>query len=132
MAGNVYDISLVGMNIQRTIIVNASENIANMNSISASAESVYKTKSLADINRLGFAELLNVNRGDLTEISSNYKKVFKPEHELADSNGFIYMPDINVAKEMLNLNTALRAYEANVKAFNVYKSMSAKALEIGK
>jgi flagellar basal-body rod protein FlgC len=60
------------------------------------------------------------------------KSVFKPDHPLADNNGFIFKPNVNLAEEMITLNAATRAYEANVKAFNTYKEMAAKAMEIGK
>jgi flagellar basal-body rod protein FlgC len=33
--------------------------------------------------------------------------------------------------EMVNLNTALRAYEANVTAMNAARTMAARALDIG-
>jgi flagellar basal-body rod protein FlgC len=40
-------------------------------------------------------------------------------------------PGVDHTAEMLNLNTALRAYEANVAAMNAAKTMAAKALDIG-
>jgi flagellar basal-body rod protein FlgC len=42
------------------------------------------------------------------------------------------MPNINVIEEMVNMMMALRAYEANVRAFNMSKGMYQKALEIGR
>jgi flagellar basal-body rod protein FlgC len=42
------------------------------------------------------------------------------------------MPNVDVVKEMVDLITASRAYEANVQVINAYKSAAAKALEIGR
>jgi len=58
--------------------------------------------------------------------------VYDPSHPDADENGYVAMPNINVIEEMVNMMMALRAYEANVKAFNISKSMYQKALELGR
>ena len=42
------------------------------------------------------------------------------------------MPNVNVMKEMADLISAQRAYEANIKTMNVTKGMAMKALEIGR
>jgi flagellar basal-body rod protein FlgC len=46
--------------------------------------------------------------------------------------GYVRQPNVNIVTEMVNMISASRAYEANVTALNVSKSMAAKALEIGK
>jgi flagellar basal-body rod protein FlgC len=58
--------------------------------------------------------------------------VYDPSHPDADENGYVAMPNINIIEEMVNMMMALRAYEANVKAFNISKSMYQKALELGR
>ena len=58
--------------------------------------------------------------------------VYDPQHSLSNEQGYVFKPDINIAAEMVTLNEATRAYEANVKAFNTYREMGAKAMEIGK
>jgi flagellar basal-body rod protein FlgC len=42
------------------------------------------------------------------------------------------MPNVDVTKEMVDLMSTSRAYEANVTAFNAGKSLLVKALEIGR
>jgi flagellar basal-body rod protein FlgC len=59
-------------------------------------------------------------------------KVFDPGHPDADEKGYIRVPDINVIEEMVNMMMALRAYESNVKAFNISKSMYKQSLAIGR
>jgi len=50
---------------------------------------------------------------------------------MADENGYVAKPNINVALEMVHMIDATRAYEANVAVFNASKNMAAKALQIG-
>jgi flagellar basal-body rod protein FlgC len=46
--------------------------------------------------------------------------------------GYVRQPNVNIVTEMVDMISASRAYEANVTALNVSKSMATKALEIGK
>jgi flagellar basal-body rod protein FlgC len=59
------------------------------------------------------------------------RQVLDPGHPEADASGHVAYPAINHNTEMLNLMTAVRAYEANVVALNAAKSMAQRALEIG-
>ncbi|PLS16671.1 flagellar basal body rod protein FlgC [Bacillus sp. M6-12] len=60
------------------------------------------------------------------------KLVFDPEHPDADENGYVQMPNVDPLREMVDLMSATRSYEANVTVFNASKGMMMKALEIGK
>ncbi|MBB6443838.1 flagellar basal body rod protein FlgC [Bacillus benzoevorans] len=58
--------------------------------------------------------------------------VYDPEHPDANEDGYVQMPNVDPLKEMVDLMSATRSYEANVTVFNASKSMLMKALEIGK
>lgn len=68
----------------------------------------------------------------IIEDQSQFKQVYNPTHPDADENGFVYMPNVDVLKEMVDMISATRMYEANVTALNASKAMVMKALEIGK
>lgn len=61
-----------------------------------------------------------------------FKPVFDPEHPDADEQGYVRMPNVDPLREMVDLMSATRTYEANVTVLNANKSMLMKALEIGK
>ena len=42
------------------------------------------------------------------------------------------MPNVDIMKEMVDLISAQRSYDANITAINTSKSMLMKALEIGR
>ena len=50
----------------------------------------------------------------------------------ADAKGNVEMTNVNPVDEMVDMMSATRAYEANVKAFNAAKGMAKSALDIGK
>lgn len=61
-----------------------------------------------------------------------FKVVYDPAHPDANEEGYVSMPNVDPLKEMIDLMSATRSYEANVTVLNANKSMLMKALEIGK
>lgn len=61
------------------------------------------------------------------------KLVYDPEHPDANpETGYVEYPNVDPLREMVDLISATRSYEANVTVFNASKGMMMKALEIGK
>lgn len=69
---------------------------------------------------------------EVVESENPFVPVYDPTHPDADEDGYVMMPNVNSAEEMVDLMAATRAYEANVTALNIAKSMTLKALDIGK
>lgn len=61
-----------------------------------------------------------------------FKLVYDPTHIDANAEGYVEMPNVDPLREMVDLISATRSYEANVTVFNANKAMLSKALEIGK
>lgn len=68
----------------------------------------------------------------IIEDQDPFKHVYNPSHPDADENGFVWMPNVDIMKEMVDMISATRSYEANVTALNSSKAMILKALEIGR
>ena len=73
---------------------------------------------------------VKVNR--IVEDQTPFKQVYQPSHPEADDNGFVQLPNVDPLKEMTNMMSATRSYEANVTVMNASKNMLLKALEIGR
>jgi flagellar basal-body rod protein FlgC len=94
--------------------------------------------------RKPFPELLNaklaggerrtagVKAARIMEDSSPPRLVYNPAHPDADEDGYVRMPNVDILKEMVDMISATRSYEANVTALNASKAMFTKALEIGR
>jgi len=94
--------------------------------------------------RKSFSELLDskLSRGSgrtagvkvarIVEDSSPPRLVYNPTHPDADEDGYVRMPNVDILKEMVDMISATRSYEANVTALNASKAMFTKALEIGR
>ncbi|MGV3467042.1 MAG: flagellar basal body rod protein FlgC [Heyndrickxia sp.] len=68
----------------------------------------------------------------IIEDQTPYKLVYDPQNPDANANGYVQMPNVDPLKEMVDLMSSTRSYEANVTVFNSNKAMLMKALEIGK
>jgi flagellar basal-body rod protein FlgC len=68
----------------------------------------------------------------IIEDQTPFKLVYVPSHPDADRDGYVRLPNVDPLKEMVDLISATRSYEANVTVFNATKGMLMKALEIGK
>lgn len=66
------------------------------------------------------------------DTTTPFKMEYDPENPDADQNGYVRLPNVDPLREMTDLISATRSYEANVTVLNATKGMMMKALEIGK
>jgi flagellar basal-body rod protein FlgC len=57
--------------------------------------------------------------------------VHNPGHPLADDDGNVAMPNVNVIEEMVNMISASRSYQTGVETMNAAKTLLLKTLTIG-
>lgn len=67
----------------------------------------------------------------VVESDAPLNKEYSPAHPLADENGFIYKPNVNVMEEMANMISASRSYDANVQVADAAKQMLSRTLTLG-
>lgn len=138
-------ISASGMTVQRLRMDVIAQNVANMNTTRTAAGGPYRRRLVAvqeDIESTSFSQHLarsrNAFRGKgvkataIVEDPTPFKRVHDPGHPDADEEGYVLMPNVDTLKEMVDMISATRSYEANVTAFNAAKSMAIKGLEIGR
>ncbi|RYG73878.1 flagellar basal body rod protein FlgC [Lentibacillus lipolyticus] len=68
----------------------------------------------------------------IKEDDTPFKTVYNPDHPDANEAGYVEMPNVDPLKEMVDLMSTTRSYEANITSLNASKNMLMKALEIGK
>ncbi|MBM4764135.1 flagellar basal body rod protein FlgC [Bacillus sp. B15-48] len=73
---------------------------------------------------------VKVNR--IVDDPTPFQAVYDPSNPDSNEQGYVMMPNVDLTKEMVDLMSTSRAYEANITAFNAGKSMMEKALTIGK
>ncbi|HET6419100.1 MAG TPA: flagellar basal body rod protein FlgC [Geobacteraceae bacterium] len=137
-------VSSSAMSAERARMNLISGNLANASSTRTPEGGPYKRKdavfsavpvksafSLA-MNRMRSAPPGGVEISQVIEDTSPPRLQYDPTHPDANAQGFVAMPNVNVVEEMTDMITASRAYEANVTAAQVAKSMALKTLDLGK
>ncbi len=67
---------------------------------------------------------------DVVDDQSELRTVYMPGHPDADRDGNVSLPNVHLPIEMVNLLTASRAYEANVRAVQTFRQLNEQALAI--
>lgn len=62
---------------------------------------------------------------------SPMKMVYDPTNAAANGDGYVTMPNVDPVREMVNMISASRSYQANVETMNTAKSLMLKTLTIG-
>lgn len=59
-----------------------------------------------------------------------FERIHDPAHPDADSEGWVSYPNVNTTREMADLITAVRAYEANLDVAEQFVRMAERALRL--
>lgn len=125
----IMEASRAGLAYERLRMEAASKNIAAANMPLAPNTSPVRAEVLSQPGNFG--QFITGNLVQVNQSNAPTRAVHDPGHPLADANGMVHYPATDLVQEMTTLMTASRGYEANVRAFNLLRGMSMKALEIG-
>ncbi len=118
--------SASGMSAERFRMDVISSNIANANSMKIKGRDPYRRRLVElEPGRNG------VQIRKISEDQSDFRRVADPGNPNAE-NGVVTYSNVDPLKEMVDMMSATRAYDANIAAFNSAKGMVRSALNIGK
>ena len=129
---NVFKISGSAMSAQSMRLNTVASNLANADSVVSSDGKPYQSKQImfkAVQDAANQSSTVEVDR--VIEDTKPGKMVYDPKHPMANADGYITMPNVNVTEEMVNMISASRAYQNNVETMNAAKTMLLKTLNIG-
>ena len=133
---NLFDTAGSALHAQTVRLNTTASNMANANSASSSTGETYRARHTV------FAPLMNEFSGDdensigvkvmgVVESQTPLRSEYNPGHPLANEEGYIFMPNVNVVEEMANMISASRSYQTNVEVMNTAKQMLMRTLSLG-
>jgi len=131
-------IAYSGMDTYKTWIDATADNIANVNTVRRTDQQAFQSKYVIARAVPGHNGGVKADIGDGTSVAGvalsddEGKLVYEPTHPLADKDGMVRYPAVELGDQMTNLIIAQRAYQANVTVFERARDAYSKALEIGK
>ncbi len=136
-------VSASGMAAQRTRAALLVENIANSETTRTAEGGPYRRKDAVFSSeqvgsafgsemdaQLGGQSLTGVNVAGVSVDNTAPEKRYMPGHPDADAQGYVAMPKVNPAEDMIDLMGANRSYQANVAAMSAVKDMIQKSIDL--
>lgn len=117
-----------GLHAQSERMRIVSQNIANAEATgSRPGADPYRRRTVS------FAEVMAEGGGVAVKVGTDggaFRKVFLPQHEAADSQGYVKMPNVDMLVEMTDMRQALRSYEANLQVIRQNREMTGSLVDL--
>jgi flagellar basal-body rod protein FlgC len=147
---NILDISAAGMDVQQARLAVAASNLANSQTTSSQGSAPYQP--LAVIVRTATADGAETSAPPVSfegadasadpvdllprpavaatvALDAPPRLLYNPGHPDADSRGFVSLPGVDPITSMMDLISISRGYEANLRAFDVTRTLLQKTLD---
>ncbi len=132
---NVFDIAGSAMSAESVRLNVTASNLANAQSVGGSEAETYHARHPV------FSAVMQSLRPDtssvgvrvdrIVEDQSPMEKRYQPHHPLANEEGYVFLPNVNIVDEMANMISASRSYQSNVEVLNTSKQMMLATLRMG-
>jgi flagellar basal-body rod protein FlgC len=120
-----------GLRTYRTWLDAISDNIANVNTAKRTSENAFQTRYVqaeaiedGDVGK-------GVRVAGIVKGSAEGRVVHEPSNPLADANGYVRYPDVDLGEQMSHLLMAQRGYQANIAVVERAQQAYQSALTIG-
>jgi flagellar basal-body rod protein FlgC len=133
----VFDIAGSGMSAQSVRLNTVASNLANADSVSGDPNTVYKAKHpvfqavMGQGSGLNAASTATVSVTGITQSQAAAEMRYDPGNPLADAQGNVWAPNVNVVEEMADMISASRSYQNNVEVLNTTRDMLLNTLKLG-
>lgn len=121
-----------GLYVNRKWMDAVSDNLANINTVSRTSEDAFRERFIDAVavdygSGEGGTRVRGVEFGD-----PQGRVVYQPDHPLADEEGYVRYPNIDMGDQMVNLMMAQRGYQANLAVVDRAADSYRSALQLGK
>ncbi|SDS67406.1 flagellar basal-body rod protein FlgC [Halopseudomonas xinjiangensis] len=140
----IFNIAGSGMSAQSLRLNTVASNIANAETVSSSIDETYRARNpvFATVfsEQQGAGGSLFQSEGEagqgvevlgVVESDAELQARYEPDHPMANEEGYVFYPNVNVVEEMANMMSASRAYQTNVEIMNTAKTMLQRVLTLG-
>lgn len=137
---DIYSIAGSAMNAQTVRLNTVASNLANADAVSANPQDAYKALKPVFASVYSNAQLsagdntfpgAEVRIVDVVQDGSEADRRFEPNNPLANDEGYVYYPGVDVVAEMADMMSATRSFETNVEVLSNVKSMQQGLLRLG-
>ena len=129
---NILDVAGSALTAQSQRLNATASNLANADSATSSTGVPYRAKQVVfSAQPVAGEHSVGVRVTSVVQDQTPPRRVHDPRHPLADDQGYVNMPNVNVIEEMVNMISASRSYQTNAELMNTAKTLLLKTLQIG-
>ncbi len=126
---NAIGVAGTGVTVYRKWLDAVSDNIANIDNVSRTSEDAFQARYVVAQEA---QDGNGAQVGGIAYGSAEGKLSYEPDNPLADAEGYVKYPDIDLGDQMTELMMAQRGYQANVAVIERAKDAYQAALQLGK
>jgi flagellar basal-body rod protein FlgC len=131
----IFDTAATGMSAQSLRLNLVASNMANADAVSSSIDQTYRARqpvfqTLLDQSNPD-AAATGVKMMGVVESQAPLVQEYAPDHPLANEDGYIFRPNVNMVEEMANMMSASRTYQSNVEVANAAKQLLIATIQMG-
>jgi len=131
----IFDVAGSGLAAESVRLNTVASNLANSDSVTGSAASVYRARhpvfEAVSSNAKGGQANAAVKVSGIVENQAPAVARYEPGNPLADDKGYVYAPNVNTVEEMVDMISASRAYQNDVDVMNTSKDLMLATLKLG-
>ena len=121
-------IANTSLGMHQTWLDALAHNISNVNTVTSTDEDAFQAEMVnAQARPDGGVDVASIEYGD-----AEGRLTYQPDHPLADEDGMVRTPDMDLASQMTQLVMAQRGYQASVQVTKNAQDTYSSALQIGK
>lgn len=120
-----------GLTVYRKWLDAVSDNLANMSTATSTTEEAYQTKYVI-AQEIASADGGGVQVAGIALGDAEGRLAYEPDNPLADEQGYVRYPDVDMSSQMTQLIMAQRGYQANAAVVDRAKATYEAALQIGR
>lgn len=130
---SIFDIAGAGMSAQSVRLNATASNLANADAVSGDPAAVYRAKHpvFEAASPQGPGKQPTVRVSQIVESNAAPERRYDPGHPLADTEGYVYAPKVNVVDEMADMISASRSYQNDVEVMKTARDLLLATLKIG-
>ena len=130
---SVFNVSGSAVSAQSQRLNVVASNLANAESVAGPDGQPYKAREVVFQTQMvdGDQSSAGVRVAQVVEDNAAPRRIYNPDHPLADEQGYVTMSNVNPVEEMVNMISASRSYQTNIDVMNTAKSLLQKTLQLG-
>jgi flagellar basal-body rod protein FlgC len=121
-----------GMHVHRVWMDAISDNVANVNTVRPTSEAAFQSRYVVAQALEDGSTGAGVAVGGIELSSPVGKLVYDPTHPMADANGLVRLPDVDLGEQLTTMIMAQRGYQANISNLDRVRASYQAAIAMGR